>query len=35
MQGIRFYYLKAPAPKRGFVNEELLIVLADTHTHMS
>ena len=25
-QGIRVYYLKAPAPKRGFVKEELLIV---------
>ena len=33
-QGIRVYYLKAPAPKRGFVKEELLIVPADTHTQM-
>ena len=33
-QGIRIYYLKAPAPKRGFVKEELLIVPADTHTQM-
>ena len=24
-QGVRVYYLKAPAPKRGFVKEELLI----------
>ena len=31
-QGIRVYYLKAPAPKRGFVKEELLIVTADTVT---
>ena len=31
-QGIRVYYLKAPAPKRGFVKEELLIVPADTVT---
>ena len=29
-QGMRVYYLKAPAPKRGFVKEELLIVLDDT-----
>ena len=29
-QGIRVYYLKAPAPKRGFVKEELLIVPDDT-----
>ena len=34
-QGIRVYYLKAPAPKRGFVKEELLIVPDDTHTRMS
>ena len=37
-QGIRVYYLKPPAPKRGFVKEELLIVPADTvssHKHMS
>ena len=33
-QGIRVYYLNAPAPKRGFVKEELLIVPADTNTHM-
>lgn len=36
-QGVRVYYLKAPAPKRGFVKEELLIVPADTvssHMHM-
>lgn len=34
-QGIRVYYLKAPAPKRGFVKQELLIVPADTkHSHM-
>ena len=31
-QGIRVYYLKAPAPKRDFVKEELLIVPADTVT---
>ena len=29
-QGIRVYYLKAPAQKRGFVKEELLIVPDDT-----
>ena len=34
-QGIRVYYLKAPAPNRGFVREELLIVPADTHTRLS
>ena len=34
LQGIRVYYLKAPAPKRGFVKEELLIVPADTNTRM-
>ena len=36
-QGIRVNYLKAPAPKRGFVKEELLIVPADTKScmHMS
>ena len=34
-QGIRVYYLKTPAPKRGFVKEELLIVPVDTHTRMS
>ena len=28
-QGIRVYYLKASAPKRGFVKEELFIVPAD------
>ena len=38
-QGIGVYYLKAPAPNRGFVKEELLIVADDTmplkrHTHM-
>ena len=33
--GIRVYYLKPPAPERGFVKEELLIVPADTHTRMS
>ena len=33
-QGIRVYYLNAPAPKRGFVKEELLIVPADTNTRM-
>ena len=33
-QGIRVYYLKAPAPKRGFVKEELLIVPADTSSRM-
>ena len=33
-QDIRVYYLKAPAPKRGFVKEELLVVPADTHTQM-
>ena len=33
-QGIRVYYLKAPAPKRGFVKAELLIVPADTNTNM-
>ena len=31
-QGIRVYYLKAPAPNKGFVKEELLIVPADTVT---
>ena len=34
-QGIRVYYLKSPAPQRGFVKEELLIVPVDTHTRMS
>ena len=36
-QGIRVYYAKAPAPKRVFFKEELLIVPADTNTriHMS
>ena len=29
-QGIRVYYLKSPAPQRGFVKEELLIVPSDT-----
>ena len=33
-QGMRVYYLKAPAPKRGFVKEDLLIVPADTNTRM-
>ena len=36
-QGIRVYYLKASAPKSGFVKEELLNAPPDTHTqtHMS
>jgi hypothetical protein len=34
LQGIRVYYLRKPAPQRGFVKEELLIVPADTHTRM-
>ena len=37
-QGKRVYYLKSPAPKGGFVKEELLIVPDDTvnsHMHMS
>ena len=37
-QGIRVYYLKSPAPKRGFVKQELLIVPDDTvssRKHMS
>ena len=37
-QGIRVYYLKAPAPKKGFVKEELFIIPADTvssHMNMS
>ena len=29
-QGIRVYYLNSPAPQRGFVKEELLIVPSDT-----
>ena len=33
-QGIRVYYLKAPAPQRGFVKEELLMVPADTSSRM-
>ena len=33
-QGIGAYYLKAPAPKRGSVKEELLIVSADTSDRM-
>ena len=33
-QGIRVYYLKAPAPKRGFIKEELLIVPGDTSSRM-
>ena len=33
-QGIRGYNKKAPAPKRGFVKEELLIVPADTSSRM-
>lgn len=33
-QGIRVYYLKSPAPQRGFVKKELLIVPADTRTRM-
>ena len=35
LQGIRVYYLNAPAPNRGFVREELLIVPPDTQTRMS
>ena len=35
LQGIRVYYLNEPAPRRGFVKEELLIVPADTRTRMS
>ena len=35
LQGIRVYYLMPPAPQRGFVTEELLIVPADTQTRMS
>ena len=35
LQGIMVYYLMPPAPKRGFVTEELLIVTADTQTRMS
>ena len=35
LQGIRVYYLIPPAPQRGFVTEELLIVPADTQTRMS
>jgi len=35
LQGIRVYYLRAPAPQRGFVKEELLIVPEDTQTRMS
>ena len=34
-QGIRVYYLKAPAPKRGFVKEELLIAPDDTVTALT
>ena len=37
-QGIRVNHLKKPAPQRGFVKEELLIVPADTvnsHKYMS
>ena len=30
-QGIIVYYLKPPAPKRGFVKEEILILPYDTH----
>ena len=33
-QDIRVYYLKAPAPKRGFVKEELLIVPGNTSSRM-
>ena len=33
-QGVRVYYLKAPAPKRGFVKEKLLIVPGDTSSRM-
>ena len=36
-QGIQVNYLKTPAPKRGFLKEELLIVPGDTlnsHMHM-
>jgi hypothetical protein len=35
LQGIRVYYLRKPAPQRGFVKEELLIVPADTQTRTS
>ena len=35
LQGIRVYYLMPPAPQKGFVTEELLIVPADTQTRMS
>ena len=35
LQGIRVYYLNEPAPQRGFVKEELLIVPVDTQTRMS
>ena len=35
LQGIRVYYLMPPAPQRGFMTEELLIVPADTQTRMS
>ena len=35
LQGIRVYYLMPPAPQRGFVTEELLIVPADTQMRMS
>ena len=35
LQCIRVYYLMPPAPQRGFVTEELLIVPADTQTCMS
>jgi hypothetical protein len=34
-QGIRVYYLKNPAPQRGFVKEELMTIPDDTHTRMS
>ena len=35
LQGIRVYHLMPPAPQRGFVTKELLIVPADTQTRMS
>ena len=35
LQGIRIYYLMPPAPQRGFITEELLIVPAGAQTRMS
>ena len=35
LQGIRVYSLMPPAPKRGFITEELLIVPPDTQTRVS